>query len=109
MWACGRSIRNSTERRKLGFFFCRTGNPIDDCWRCDSNWHKNRKRPADCGIGFGRNVVGGPDGYFYVVTDPTTMTLPIRSPALCTMLSFSKRRETKQERERASDIWFRLE
>ncbi|KAH9681130.1 hypothetical protein WN943_029461 [Citrus x changshan-huyou] len=64
------STRNSTERRKLGYFSCGTGNPIDDCWRCDGNWHKNRKRLADCGIGFGRNAIGGRDGRFYVVTDP---------------------------------------
>ncbi|KAG6574874.1 putative pectate lyase 15 [Cucurbita argyrosperma subsp. argyrosperma] len=63
------SIRNSTERRKLGYFSCGTGNPIDDCWRCDSNWHRNRKRLAECGIGFGRNAIGGRDGRFYVVTD----------------------------------------
>lgn len=65
-----RSIQNSTERRKLGFFSCGTGNPIDDCWRCDPNWQRNRKRLADCGIGFGRNAIGGRDGKFYVVTDP---------------------------------------
>ncbi|KAK3000811.1 hypothetical protein RJ639_017417 [Escallonia herrerae] len=65
-----RSIQNSTERRKLGYFSCGTGNPIDDCWRCDPNWHRNRKRLADCGIGFGRNAIGGRDGRFYVVTDP---------------------------------------
>ena len=64
-----RSINNSTERRKLGFFSCGTGNPIDDCWRCDPNWQKNRKRLADCGIGFGRNAIGGRDGRYYVVTD----------------------------------------
>ncbi|GJZ53375.1 probable pectate lyase 8 [Tanacetum coccineum] len=63
------SMRNSTERRKLGFLSCGTGNPIDDCWRCDPNWQKNRKRLADCGIGFGRNAIGGRDGRFYVVTD----------------------------------------
>ncbi|KAK4478257.1 hypothetical protein RD792_017543 [Penstemon davidsonii] len=63
------ATRNSTERRKLGFFSCGTGNPIDDCWRCDANWQKNRKRLADCGIGFGRNAIGGRDGRFYVVTD----------------------------------------
>ncbi|GFS42199.1 pectin lyase-like superfamily protein [Actinidia rufa] len=63
------SIKNSTERRKLGFFSCSTGNPIDDCWRCDPSWHLNRKRLADCGIGFGRNAIGGRDGRFYVVTD----------------------------------------
>ncbi|XP_057958540.1 probable pectate lyase 8 [Malania oleifera] len=65
-----RSIGNSTERRKLGFLSCGTGNPIDDCWRCDPTWQKNRKRLADCGIGFGRNAIGGRDGRFYVVTDP---------------------------------------
>ncbi|MFQ6632347.1 hypothetical protein Gotur_009267 [Gossypium turneri] len=64
------NIRNVTERRQLGFFTCGTGNPIDDCWRCDPNWQKNRKRLADCGIGFGRNAIGGRDGRFYVVTDP---------------------------------------
>ncbi|KAG6431281.1 hypothetical protein SASPL_109359 [Salvia splendens] len=64
------ATQNSTERRKLGYFSCGTGNPIDDCWRCDANWHKNRKRLADCGIGFGRNAIGGRDGRFYVVTDP---------------------------------------
>ncbi|KAG9141576.1 hypothetical protein Leryth_022248 [Lithospermum erythrorhizon] len=64
------ATKNSTERRKLGFFSCGTGNPIDDCWRCDRNWQRNRKRLADCGIGFGRNAVGGRDGRYYVVTDP---------------------------------------
>ncbi|CAH1441358.1 unnamed protein product [Lactuca virosa] len=63
------SMRNNTERRKLGYFSCGTGNPIDDCWRCDPNWHRNRKRLADCGIGFGRNAIGGRHGRFYVVTD----------------------------------------
>ncbi|KAK1390721.1 Pectate lyase [Heracleum sosnowskyi] len=63
------STRNSTERRKSGEFVCGTGNPIDDCWRCDSNWHRKRKSLADCGIGFGRNAIGGRDGRFYVVTD----------------------------------------
>ncbi|KAJ9547864.1 hypothetical protein OSB04_020407 [Centaurea solstitialis] len=65
-----RSIRNSTERRKLGFFSCGTGNPIDDCWRCDRSWQRHRKRLADCAIGFGRNAVGGRDGRYYVVTNP---------------------------------------
>ncbi|XP_047315668.1 probable pectate lyase 8 [Impatiens glandulifera] len=65
------AIRNSTERRrKLGYFSCGTGNPVDDCWRCDPDWNRNRKRLADCGIGFGRNAIGGRDGQFYVVTDP---------------------------------------
>ncbi|GAA0148387.1 lyase [Lithospermum erythrorhizon] len=64
------SIRNSTGRRNLGFFSCGTGNPIDDCWRCDRSWQRNRKRLADCAIGFGRNAIGGRDGKYYVVTDP---------------------------------------
>nr|XP_043620525.1 probable pectate lyase 8 isoform X2 [Erigeron canadensis] len=65
------SIRNSTERRKLGFFSCGTGNPIDDCWRCDLSWQRHRKRLAECAIGFGRNAIGGRDGRYYVVTDPS--------------------------------------
>ncbi|VVA15880.1 PREDICTED: probable pectate lyase [Prunus dulcis] len=64
------SIRNSTERRNLGFFSCATGNPVDDCWRCDPHWQLHRKRLANCGIGFGRNAVGGRDGKYYVVNNP---------------------------------------
>ncbi|XP_058107880.1 probable pectate lyase 5 [Magnolia sinica] len=48
---------------------CLTGNPIDDCWRCDTNWQSNRQRLADCGIGFGQNAMGGKSGQMYVVTD----------------------------------------
>ncbi|KAL9667974.1 hypothetical protein QQ045_002344 [Rhodiola kirilowii] len=65
------SIRNSTERRNLGYFSCVTGNPIDDCWRCNSRWQNDRKRLADCAIGFGRNAIGGSDGKYYVVSDPS--------------------------------------
>ncbi|XP_077243760.1 putative pectate lyase 5 isoform X2 [Tasmannia lanceolata] len=50
---------------------CGTGNPIDDCWRCDPNWDKSRKKLADCAIGFGKDAKGGKDGEFYVVTDPS--------------------------------------
>ncbi|KAL9276833.1 hypothetical protein ACSQ67_025623 [Phaseolus vulgaris] len=64
------SIRNSTARRNLNFFSCGTGNPIDDCWRCDKRWYLRRKRLANCGIGFGRNAIGGRDGRYYVVSDP---------------------------------------
>ncbi|KAJ4748689.1 Pectate lyase [Rhynchospora pubera] len=57
-------------RRRLGSLSsCSTGNPIDDCWRCDSNWAKNRQRLADCAIGFGKNALGGKDGKIYTVTD----------------------------------------
>ncbi|KAJ4969845.1 hypothetical protein NE237_002944 [Protea cynaroides] len=48
---------------------CLTGNPIDDCWRCDPNWQANRQRLADCGIGFGAGALGGKGGQIYVVTD----------------------------------------
>ncbi|KAL6527134.1 hypothetical protein OROGR_016224 [Orobanche gracilis] len=48
---------------------CLTGNPIDDCWRCDPNWADNRQRLADCAIGFGRAAGGGRGGRYYVVTD----------------------------------------
>ena len=64
------SIRNSSARRELGYFSCATGNPIDDGWRCDPQWQRHRKRLANCGIGFGRNAVGGRDGKYYVVSDP---------------------------------------
>ncbi|CAA7058867.1 unnamed protein product [Microthlaspi erraticum] len=64
------SIRNSTERRRLGYFSCSTGNPIDDCWRCDRRWQSRRKHLANCAIGFGRNAIGGRDGRYYVVSDP---------------------------------------
>ncbi|KAF3790930.1 Pectate lyase [Nymphaea thermarum] len=66
-----RVMENGTRRRSLGYLSCGTGNPIDDCWRCDPNWANNRQRLADCGIGFGRNAVGGRDGRIYVVTDPS--------------------------------------
>ncbi|KAK9119928.1 hypothetical protein Scep_018021 [Stephania cephalantha] len=56
-------------RRNLGYLSCGTGNPIDDCWRCDPNWEKNRQRLADCAIGFGKDAIGGRDGRIYVVTD----------------------------------------
>ncbi|XP_020588868.1 probable pectate lyase 8 [Phalaenopsis equestris] len=63
------AINASTTRRNLAFLSCGTGNPIDDCWRCDPT--KARKRLADCGIGFGRNAIGGRDGRYYIVTDPS--------------------------------------
>lgn len=65
-----RSIDNSTARREMAYLSCGTGNPIDDCWRCDPEWDRNRKRLADCGIGFGRDAIGGKNGRFYRVTDP---------------------------------------
>lgn len=66
---------NST-RRSLGFRRmyrgpCKPTNPIDKCWRCRPNWHLNRKKLADCAIGFGHMTTGGKKGNFYVVTDPS--------------------------------------
>ncbi|EFJ32208.1 hypothetical protein SELMODRAFT_407495 [Selaginella moellendorffii] len=62
---------NGTQRREaFSLLGCgSSGNPIDDCWRCDPNWHNNRKRLAECAIGFGRNAIGGKNGEIYVVTD----------------------------------------
>ncbi|KAK6271059.1 hypothetical protein POUND7_008157 [Theobroma cacao] len=48
---------------------CRTGNPIDDCWRCDPNWYNNRQHLADCSIGFAQGTLGGKGGRIYTVTD----------------------------------------
>ncbi|KAK6913040.1 Pectate lyase, partial [Dillenia turbinata] len=59
----------NASRRNMLYLSCGTGNPIDDCWRCDPNWAQHRQRLADCAIGFGKNAVGGRDGQIYVVTD----------------------------------------
>lgn len=53
---------------KLANSACVATNPIDRCWRCDKDWEKNRKKLADCVLGFGRNTVGGKNGSFYKVT-----------------------------------------
>ncbi|CAL0320390.1 unnamed protein product [Lupinus luteus] len=62
--------RTNESRRNLALYSCGTGNPIDDCWRCDPNWESNRKNLADCAIGFGKHTIGGKNGKIYVVTDP---------------------------------------
>ncbi|CAL9163949.1 unnamed protein product [Musa hybrid cultivar] len=63
---------------------CLTGNPIDDCWRCSgTDWRQDRQRLADCGIGFGRDAMGGKGGPIYVVTDPSDQD-PV-NPALGTL------------------------
>ncbi|KAK1552313.1 hypothetical protein Q3G72_014352 [Acer saccharum] len=62
----------TTNRRNLMKRYegpCLATNPIDQCWRCDPNWGKYRKKLADCAIGFGRNAVGGKHGRFYIVND----------------------------------------
>lgn len=50
-------------------------NPIDRCWRCDKDWASNRKKLADCALGFGHKATGGKDGEIYVVTDPSDTSL----------------------------------
>ncbi|KAH7550347.1 hypothetical protein ACOSP7_024393 [Xanthoceras sorbifolium] len=50
---------------------CQATNPIDRCWRCNPKWARNRKRLADCVLGFGRGTTGGKSGRFYVVTKST--------------------------------------
>ncbi|VFQ77764.1 unnamed protein product, partial [Cuscuta campestris] len=69
-----RKVNESVHRRRVLLSTgekdqCLTGNPIDDCWRCDENWADNRQRLADCGIGFGQGAMGGKGGKIYVVTD----------------------------------------
>ncbi|KAK9925415.1 hypothetical protein M0R45_033739 [Rubus argutus] len=59
----------NASRRQLAYSSCGSGNPIDDCWRCDPNWEQNRQRLADCAIGFGKDAIGGRNGRIYVVTD----------------------------------------
>ncbi|XP_024370179.1 pectate lyase [Physcomitrium patens] len=48
---------------------CGTGNPIDDCWRCDPNWRSHRQALSNCATGFGRNAIGGKNGPIYTVTN----------------------------------------
>uniref|UniRef100_A0A0A0KG16 Pectate lyase n=1 Tax=Cucumis sativus TaxID=3659 RepID=A0A0A0KG16_CUCSA len=62
---------NSTRRslRKKYRGPCLATNPIDRCWRCDRNWAKNRRKLAECPLGFGHQTIGGKRGPIYVVTD----------------------------------------
>ncbi|KAL3628456.1 hypothetical protein CASFOL_027502 [Castilleja foliolosa] len=70
-----RKVNASITRRELlattdrSSSSCLTGNPIDDCWRCDPSWQLNRQRLADCAIGFGQYALGGKGGRYYIVTD----------------------------------------
>ncbi|KAI4303887.1 hypothetical protein MLD38_039471 [Melastoma candidum] len=61
----GRKLRDNEDDA------CMATNPIDRCWRCDPNWASNRKKLADCALGFGHQATGGKDGRFYEVTDPS--------------------------------------
>ncbi|PWA96090.1 F-box domain-containing protein [Artemisia annua] len=66
---------------------CLTGNPIDDCWRCDPNWANNRQRLADCAIGFGKLAGGGKGGKIYVLGDPENKAVSNASYHLTNLLS----------------------
>ncbi|KAM5581460.1 pectate lyase-like [Rosa sericea] len=62
----------NTTRRHLGHKYkgpCTATNPIDRCWRCNSEWSKNRRQLAGCVKGFGHRTRGGKRGPIYVVTD----------------------------------------
>merc|ERR1712183_262955 len=48
---------------------CMATNPIDRCWRCNKNWARNRKKLANCALGFGHKTQGGKAGRYYLVTD----------------------------------------
>ncbi|CAL5198352.1 unnamed protein product [Lathyrus oleraceus] len=63
--------RRSLGRKSQNKGPCKATNPIDSCWRCDPNWEKNRKKLADCALGFGQGTTGGKDGKIYVVSDPS--------------------------------------
>eukprot|EP00253_Pinus_taeda_P001047 PITA_01047 len=49
--------------------FSASNNPIDNCWN-NGNWQQNRKKLADCAIGFGSAAQGGKAGEIYTVTTP---------------------------------------
>ena len=53
---------------------CSVTNPIDRCWRCQPDWADNRKRLADCAMGFAKGTTGGKAGEIYVVTDSSDDT-----------------------------------
>lgn len=65
------TTRRSLVMRRTYRGGCVATNSIDSCWRCDPNWHLNRKKLAQCALGFGHGTTGGMAGKFYVVTDPS--------------------------------------
>lgn len=50
---------------------CKVTNQIDRCWKCQPDYAQNRKRLADCVIGFAKGTTGGKHGEYYMVTDPS--------------------------------------
>ncbi|KAI8541614.1 hypothetical protein RHMOL_Rhmol08G0075700 [Rhododendron molle] len=65
------TTRRSLVMRRMYRGRCVATNSIDSCWRCNPNWHLNRKKLAQCALGFGHGTTGGMAGKFYVVTDPS--------------------------------------
>ncbi|OMO79210.1 Pectate lyase/Amb allergen [Corchorus capsularis] len=61
--------RNMMGKHKKYSGPCLATNPIDRCWRCKPDWAKNRKKLANCALGFGHQTQGGKRGRFYIVTD----------------------------------------
>jgi pectate lyase len=66
------NLRSNNTRRGLTAATQYTGpciatNPIDKCWRCQSDWAENRFKLADCALGFGYKAKGGKGGPIYVV------------------------------------------
>ncbi|OMO77451.1 Pectate lyase/Amb allergen [Corchorus olitorius] len=61
--------RNMMGKHKKYSGPCLATNPIDRCWRCKPDWAKNRKKLANCVLGFGHQTQGGKRGRFYIVTD----------------------------------------
>ncbi|KAK4362447.1 hypothetical protein RND71_017688 [Anisodus tanguticus] len=67
-----KAIRGSNSRRRDLHRYsgkCMATNPIDQCWRCDPNWARNRMKLTGCVLGFGRKTTGGKGGKIYVVKD----------------------------------------
>ncbi|XP_031106441.1 pectate lyase-like [Ipomoea triloba] len=65
-----RTIRRQLRLRHRYHGPCLATNPIDQCWRCDPNWARNRMKLADCVLGFGRHTTGGKGGKIYIVSNP---------------------------------------
>lgn len=66
------TVGTNSTRRHLHRYYggpCLATNPIDRCWRCQKNWARNRKKLADCVLGFGHKTIGGKRGRIYLVTD----------------------------------------
>ncbi|KAL3628931.1 hypothetical protein CASFOL_027977 [Castilleja foliolosa] len=58
------STRTLQNRRNLGYS---EYNDMDNCWM-SHDWENNRKRLADCAIGWAMGTTGGKEGKYYEVT-----------------------------------------